>query len=364
MKKALTLLALGSLAAASFGCALTDYPAMGVHNKSHGVIGCSSDDRMANNQQTLEAATRSLLYTSTFGEATTGSCSTGFDPGVTLNTVTNQDARDWNRFVADYVFFGEAQVFGTGPFTGTWMLGAVKDNADGSRRINSYFRPQTTAFSCVGDAVDGRYGGPEGLLVGDGLTRLPGLSVETLSVDGRTGNQFCGNIAAVSAHRASEGYSTYWAFNGRAYEGRLVFTPITRREGLANVLNGGTMDITVQGVTVTVRGNLNANGSVSADILGASANGVSYQAENPIRLTVPAVGNFKTVKVENMTDAEAVRAADFAIQAGLADRSWDFQGTIVPELGVKLPPVAMLVSEASLRRFIDGAVPGTDRFGN
>ena len=364
MKKAITLLALGSLAAGSFGCALTDYPPMGVHNKSHGAIGCSSDDRIANTQNTLEAQTRSLLYTSTLGEATSGACSTGFNPGVTLNTVSHQDARDWNRFIADYMFFAEIQVFGSGAFAGTWAMAGLKDLDDGSRRINTWYRPQTGAFSCIGADVDGRYGGGEGYLVADGLTRLPGFSVETIAVDNRAGSQFCSNIAAVDPNRAAFGYSTYWSFLGRAYEGRLSATPITRREGLASVLSGGTMDLTVQGVTVTVRGSINQNGSISADILGASANGVSYQAQNPVRLTIPAIGNFKTVKVENATDAEAVRGAEFAILAGLTDRTWNFQDTVVPELGVTLPPVELLVTEAGLRNFIDGAVPGTDRFGN
>lgn len=363
MKKALALVSLATLAAGSFGCALTDYPAMGVHNKSHGAVGCSSDDRIANTQQTLEAETRTLLYTSTLGQ-NGPSCSTGFDPGVTLNTVGHEDARDWNRFIADYVFFGEAQVFGTGAFAGTWILAGAKDLADGATRLNNYYSPNTGSFSCVGNSVDGRYGGPEGVIVADTLVRMPGLGLETVAVDGRTGSQFCGNIAAVSANRAANGYSTYWSFLARGGEGRLAATPIVRREGLAEFLNGGQMSVTVQGVTFTGKGSLQQDGSISVDLLGIAANGQAYQAEAPVHFTASAANGFRTVKVENVTDAEMVRLADFALAAGLTDRTWNLQGTAIPEFGVQAPAVEFLVSGTALRNFIDNAQPGIDRFGN
>lgn len=334
MKKALLLTSLATLAAVSFGCALTDYPATGVLNKSQGLIGCQTDDRRANTQQTVELQTRDLLLTSSFhqGGIPGGSCLTtgGFDPGVTLNNPDHQQARDWNRFDAAYIFLGEAQVFGSGPFAGTWMLGGVKDLDDGSRRIQSFYRPQTGAFSCVGSAVDGRYGGPEGVVIEGGLPdgRTPGLFPETIAIDSAPGLGWCQNIAAVAPERAASQYSTYWAFTGRSGEGRLAATPITRRAaaGLAPFLAGSPMTVNVKGVDITGSGAMNADGSITVSLLGMAANGQTYQAETPFRLTVRPDNNFRTVKVEFPNAAEASRLAEFALSANLTDQQISLAG--------------------------------------
>lgn len=356
MKKIL-LASLAALSAGSFGCALTDYPRMGVQNKSHGLIGCTTDDRIANSQQTFEPGTRDLLYTSSFGMACPG-----FNPGVTLNQVSHEDARDWNRFLAVYNFFGEAQVTGFGQ--GTYILSGVKDLADGSTRINNFFTPQL-GFSCVGASVDGRYGGPEGVIAGDALGRLPGLRLDSVALDSSaTSVGFCSNLVAVSADAAANGFSTYWNSGARGGEGRIAATPVVRREGLASFLQGGTQTITLQGVSITGRGNLLPDGSIQATLLSLSSGQATYTAESPLTFTVQPENNFRAVKVENSNMAELLKLAQFAIDGGLTDREIQLGGTQILDAGYTFPDVSFLLSGETLRRFIETQAAPRDTFGN
>jgi hypothetical protein len=354
MKKALVLTSLASLAAISFGCVLTDYPQMPVQNKSHGLVGCSTNDRIANAQQTVEGGTRELYYTSTFGDPfhPAGWCSTGFDPGVTLTNVSSQDARDWNRFNANWSFFGETQVFGVP--NGTWVLAGVKDLADGSTRINNLYTANTGSFSCVGDAVDGRYGGPEGVVMGDMFGRLPGLRIDTVAIDSTsTTTEFCPNIAAIHPDAALNPFSTYWGQLARAYEGSLAATPITRRANLANLLANGVESVTLEGVTITGRGQLNADGSWGLELLSLSNDTASYQAESPLKLTASPANRFKTWKIENASETEMVRLAQFALDSGIAGRNISLSGRQIQEFGYTFGDVEFLINPSALQAFID-----------
>lgn len=372
MKKALVLGALASLGALSFGCVLTDYeaapgqaPFVGV-NKSHGLLGCQSDDRIANAQQTIESSTRNLVYTSTFGAGAGPNCPTGFNPGLTSNNISNQDARDWNRFIGPYVFFGEAQVFGTGG--GTYILAGAKDLADGNIRLNSYASAAVGNFSCVGSAVNGMYGGPEGQVAsamlterGDAAPRIPGLAIDAIALDNRLGAQFCPNIVAVNSDRitALGGYSTYWGLLGRTAEGRLRFTPVTRRDGLAGFFAGEQITTTVGGVDFTVSGQLNADGTVRATLEGMAADGVQYVAgENKVWFEVDPSNNFRTVAVHAEDRAELARLAEFALNAGLTDRNINLGGQVVPEFGVQLPNAQFLLNGDAFRQFINDVAAG------
>ena len=354
MKRALLLAAAAAVSAATFGCAVTDYPSLGVSNKSHGVIDCRSDDRIANTQQILEPATRELLYTN--------GC-IGNNPVVTLNGVDSQDARDWNRFVGTHSFFGEAGVLGAPGVQGMYILASVKDLPDGSTRINNYFGPDPNTLSCVGAVVDGRYGAPEGVIVGDALGRQPGLKVDSVFIDSTGGGaiEFCGNVAALSIDRATNGFSTYWSMGARAYEGRLASTPVTRREaqGLASFLGGGTLTATVEGVTITARGDLQADGSLAVSLLSLQAGGTTYDAAEPIRIVVDPSRGGRTSRT-HVTDAELVRLGQFALDSGLADRTIDLRGQLVPELGIRLPDASLRLSAETIRTFVTDHAPPTD----
>jgi hypothetical protein len=361
MKKALVLTSLASLAAISFGCVLTDYPAMTVQNKSHGLVGCSTNDRIANAQQTVEGDTRELLYTTTYGGPSLGgNCTTGFDPGVSLTNVSSQDARDWNRFNANWSFFGETQVFGVPQ--GTWVLAGVKDLADGSTRINNLFTANVGAFSCVGDRVDGRYGGPEGVVMGDQFGRLPGLRIDVVAIDATSGpTEFCPNIAAVHPEAAANAFSTYWGQLARAYEGSLAATPITRRgANLANLLNQGTETVTVEGVDITGRGQLNADGSWTLELLSLSNGQASYQAESPLKLTASPANHFKTWKIENANETEMVALAQFALDADLAGRTISLAGKQIPEFGYSFGAIEFMLNPSALQGFIDAHTAPVD----
>jgi hypothetical protein len=364
MKKALVLTSLGALAALSFGCVLTDYPNMPVQNKSHGLIGCSTNDRIANAQQTVEGGTRELLYTTTFGGPSLGgNCTTGFDPGVSLNNVSSQDARDWNRFNANWCFFGETQVFGVPG--GTWVLAGVKDLADGATRIDNLYTANTGAFSCVGDRVDGRYGGPEGVVFADEFGRLPGLRIDTIAIDHTsTTTEFCPNIAAVHPEAAANAFSTYWGQLARAYEGSLAATPITRRANLANLLNNGTESITFEGVTATGRGQLNADGSWTLELLSLQNGQASYQAETPVKFTANPANHFKTWKIENANETEMVKLAQFGLDSGLAGHPISLAGKQIPEFGYTFGDVEFLVNPSALQQFVDAHSAPGDGLGN
>lgn len=352
MKKALVLVSLASLAAVSFGCVLTDYPLMPTQNKSHGLIGCESNDRIANSQQTIEAETRDLLYTTTFGGPSVGGfCTTGFDPGVSLNTVSHEDARDWNRFNANWVFFGEAQVFGVP--NGTWLLAGVKDLADGSTRINNMHTAATGSFSCVGDAVDGRYGGPEGVVYGDAFGRLPGLHIDAVAIDSSASVDFCPNIAAVSADAAASNFSTYWGMTGRAYEGSLAATPITRREfNLGRFLGGESQSVTINGVTITGRGQLNADGSIRFELQNLSSATASYQAETPVVFTANPANRFKTIKIENAVASELTNMATFALNTPSLLEPQSLAGLQVQDLGYTFGDISFLLNRSALEAYV------------
>jgi len=371
MRKALLLSALGALAAASLGCALTDYSNAPIEprlNKSHGVIGCLSDDRMANTQQTLEPSFRDLLYTvGTDGVAGNGgrgntNCP-GFGPAVSPDTfVSRKDAREWGRFIGPYHFNTEAQVFGTGLQAGTWAMAGMLDLDDGARRLNTYYSQNTGSFSCVGAATGGRDGGPEGVVYSAALDgTIPGWHVETVAIDDNSGSQFCGNIAATTAGRAGSGYSTFAGFLGRGGEGRLIATPITRREGLEEILAGRATTVTVADgdleVDFTGRLNLLEDGRVEASLLGISANGMSYGAESPVRFVVDPSNQFRTIEVHPSTE-EMVQLAQFAIDADLVDRDISL-GQFIPKLGIQLPEQQVYIVGETLRRFVEDNTPGS-----
>jgi hypothetical protein len=355
---------MATLAMLSVGCALTDYPVVTPgFNKTHGLPGCISDDRAANSQQTVERATRSLLLTAK-DPVTGNTICPGFDPAFTTNTVNQQDARDWERFNAIYQFFGEAQVFGTGPFAGTWALSAVKDLDNGDRRINSYYTPGTGAFSCVGAAINGRYGGPQGVVDGDGYPvngptpRIPGWHVETIAIDRSTAitSDFCVNMVASTAFRAAAGYSTYWSFLARAYEGRVVFSPVTRRDGLAEFLNGGSITAQVGEVTVMTHGALNTDGTVRVYLDGLQTETTMYRAENPVYVDVDPSNGGRTIKVYP-TDAEARALAQFALDAGLTDREIALPA-MVQEFGISLPKATFFLVGDTLRGYLNDGSGG------
>jgi hypothetical protein len=383
MKKALLLGSLTALAALSFGCALTDYAgqpgtATGINipqNKSHGVLSCVTDDRIANTQQTLEAITRDMLYKT--------SCSPDpFAPGADpTGFVSAEDARDWNRFIGMFASVTGAGVSGFAPgFDGQWEMAGVKDLADGSRRITTYMSTWTVftgfpPFSCAfGRAF--RSGSAEGGVYGESFASggatappIPGFHPETIAIDNTQGFGDalgnCTNIVAITPGVVARGgYSTYVGATGRGGEGRLFFTPISRHEGLAEFLGGQAMTAQVGDVSVTAKGELLADGRVSATIVSLSRNGITYTAgDHPVVVTVnPGTGHPTPQVVGN--PAEGVKLAQWAIDAGMTDRVIDLTGMQVKEFGITLPSITLTVSGSTLQHYIaDQANGGADNGG-
>jgi hypothetical protein len=353
MRKPLLLLVTAACAAATFGCAVTDYttfdPAaqFGVHNKSHGLIDCTTDDRIGNTQQTLELQTRQLVTQASFGAVVP--CSQGKLPIGAGTLVGLEDARDWNRFIADYAFVAEVQ--NSGIPRGTWYTAGVKDLADGSLRLNTYFY-DGLAFSCVGAHRDGRHGGPEGVLAGEMFGRLPGLALDLVAIDRGAGPQLCENVAAQSPGARSRGWAAWISYSGRSAEGRLEHTPIAAQGGLAEFFAGQPITIQVGEISMTVTGSLLGDGRIELTLLGLAAAGQTYAAVNPIRILVDG-RSFRTFEIiDSQAGGEEVRVYDFLIRAGLTDRVLDFENARVAEFGFILPPVQILIPSDSLRAWI------------
>jgi len=371
MRKAILLGAIVALGSLSFGCALTDYPGMpdGM-NKSHGVIGCETADRFGNTQQTLEPATRDLFYTvkdpvtgNTLCFPLTGS----FSPPVSTDYVSHEDARDWNRFIGTYAFQVEAQVFGTGG--GTFLSSGAKDLADGTVRLNVYGSGATGSFSCVGNATNGMYGGPEGILVADGIgraPRIPGLTVDNVVIDRSATGAFgwCTNIAAVSARRAAEGFSLYAATTGRGGEGRLWATPITRRGSMAAMLTGvEPIEGSYQGLDFTMHANLLEDGMLEMSLDRLSYDGMTYEAASEPRLSIkfnPETG-LRAIEVHAENTAEVRNLASFLLNAGLTDRRIDTTA-VVMDLGLQLPVDNVMIVGDYLRNLLEEDGEGTAGF--
>jgi hypothetical protein len=372
---------MASLAALSFGCALTDYAGQpgtstGINiasNKSHGVVSCKTDDRVANTQQTLEAITRDMLYRN--------SCTPdNFDPSATPGDfVSAEDARDWNRFIGTFAGVTGAGVSGFAPgFDGQWEMAGVKELADGSRRVTTYmtplavpftgFPPFTCGFGEYGSG-DFRRGGSEGNVYskaftdpGDLKADNPGSGPETIVLDNDGGNFLnqggCGNIVAMNPRvPARGGYSTYVGA-GRVAEGRLNFTPITRHEGVAEFLGGAPLTAHVSDVAVTATGELLADGRVAVRIVSLDRNGVVYQAgDNPVVITVNPANGYRLPQVVG-NPTEGVKLAQWAIDAQLVDTTVDLSGMQVREIGLTLPSLSLQVSGAELQRYIDDMTNG------
>ena len=384
MKKALLLGSMASLAALSFGCALVDYAGQpgtstGINipsNKSHGVISCKTDDRVANTQQTLEAITRDMLYINR-------PCSDPFDPSATPgNFVSGEDARDWNRFIGTFAAVTGAGVRGfAAGFDGQWEMAGVKDMADGSRRITTYMTPLPAVgfppFTCgFGAQSNGKFhgGGTEGNVYSNAFAdpgslapSNPGMVPETIVLDNDGANfaspgPLCYQIVATNPQvQARGGYSTFVG-SGRTSEGRLNFTPITRHAGLAEFLGGSAMTATVGDVQVTAKGELLADGRISATLVSLDRNGVVYTAgDTPVVITVNADGRMPQV-AGNPT--EGVKLAQWAIDAQLVDTTVDFSGMQVREIGMTLPSISLTVSGSALSKYIaDQTNGGADTGG-
>lgn len=374
MRKALVLASLASLALLSISCASTDYSGTGPGgslpigvNKSHGVPDCKTDDRVGNTQQTLENA--ALIDSAVFGIGFGGSCISGFNPAPASTSPDAQEKRDWLRFNGPWAFQIGVQIRFTppNPFDGHWEAAGVKDLADGSRRVNTYkanlppvalFNP----FTCPTNQVF-RNGGGENMTTADAMVnnlgeppRIPGIHVETLCIDSSAAVNFCPNIMAASPEAMTRGYSTYFSF-GRGFEGRLTQNPLTRHAGLAEFLGGAPMDVTVQGVTFRASGDLKNDGTVDLSLLGASHAGEVYTAgETPILVNVDPTNN-RQFKIQ-LDRTEAARLGEWAIAAGLTDVTHDLTGVQVPEFGVTLPELSLIVSSGTIRDFINNAVPG------
>lgn len=374
MRKAILLGAIVALGSLSFGCALTDYPSISETNKSHGVIGCETGDRFGNTQQTLEPATRDMFYTvkdPATGDTLCFPLTGSFSPPVSSDYVSHEDARDWNRFIGTYAFQVEAQVFGTGG--GTFLSSGLKELADGTSRLSVFSSGGTGSFSCIGNATNGLYGGPEGVIVADGVgrsPRIPGLTVDNIVIDAPGGSSggstygWCTNIAAVSARRAAEGFSLYAATTGRGGEGVLWATPITRRGSMAAMLTGQEpIEGTYQGLEFTLHANLLEDGMMELSIDRLSYDGNTYEAASEPKLSVkyrPETG-LRAIEVHAENTAEVRSIASFLLNAGLTDRAIDTSEPIM-DLGLSLPVDHVMIVGDYLRGLLEDGGEGTAGF--
>ena len=351
MRKVFLLGALTAVASLSLGCALTDYPSIEPVNKSHGVIDCSlSQDRIANTQQTSEPSYREMF----FRDPSVGG---DFGPFLLTDRVDHSTAREWGRFIGPF-----AALQGIGVRAGTeggqWEMGGVKDLADGSVRITTYYSELPAAgfppFSCG-------FGGAVALSASEGGIQsqsLPGLEPagavpgvymipETVAVDADGGTLNWGsNMVAMKPAVAADGYSGLVGALARV-EYHVSATPVTRRAGsLGNLISGNVETFTfpedsdLSGLAITGWGEMTENGIVMNVTALEAANGASYQAgETPARLQFGDLGERKLqIDVE---PAESLKLLVFAREAGLLDRRIDLPRHVE---GIPMPPLTVRFS--------------------
>lgn len=366
MRKVFLLGALTAVASLSLGCALSDYPSIDIPtNKSHGLIDCvSSHDRIANTQQTSEPGYRELFFRD---PATGGS----FGPFALTGPVDRATAREWGRFIGPFAGIQGAGIRSTpcnlGVNCGQWEMGGVKDLADGSVRIATYYSDLPAAgfppWTCGFGAPFGP--GTEGGVLSQSLpgNAPPGgvsgrfALVDSIAIDNQPGQQWGVNMAAMTPARAAQGYSTMVGGTSRAAERNLMATPITRRSeaSFGKFLNGSNETFTgpqgsdLEGWAISAWGEMTEQGVV-AHVTGiTSPNGSSYQAgETPLSVVLGELGS-TTVQVET-TPAESLKLALFAREAGLGD-----QDIVLPKHvdGIPMPPVTFRIGADAIDRKID-----------
>ena len=348
MRKVFLLSALSAVAAMSLGCALTDYPALEPVNKSHGVIDCSlSQDRIANTQQTTEPSYREMF----FRDPDVGG---DFGPFLLTERVDHSTAREWGRFIGP---FAALQGIGVSP-GGQWEMGGVKDLADGSVRITTYFQELPASgfppFSCG-------FGGAVAVSASEGGVQsqsLPGLEPagavpgaymipETVAIDADSGTLNWGsNMVAMKPQIAADGYSGLVGANARI-EYHVSATPVTRRAGsIGNLISGNVETFTfpedsdLAGLSLTAWGEMNEKGIVMNVTSLETADGALYQAgEDPIRLQLGQLGERK-LQIE-ATPSERLKVLTFAREAGLLDRRIDLPAHVE---GIPMPPLSVRFS--------------------
>ena len=359
MRKVFLLGALTAVASLSLGCALTDYPSMTPTNKSHGIYDCiDSHDRIANTQQTTEHDYRDLF----FRDPAVGG---QFGPFLLTEQVDRATAREWGRFIGVFAGVQGIGISGGGD-DGQWEMAGVKELADGTRRITTYyssvaggFPPFSCAFGNFGTGATS-VGASEGGVLSMRLVPPAGASdpymiAQSVALDNADGNQF--NAPAVmDPNRAANGYSTLVGGNVRA-EYQAPAIPITRRSGasLGAALSGevqtweGPADTALAGWTLSAWAEMTDNGIV-AHLVGLTApNGASYQAgEEPVSILLGELGS-RTYQVST-SPAESLKLALFAREAGIGDQVIDMPKHVD---GIPMPNISFVIGADAIDRKID-----------
>jgi hypothetical protein len=356
MRKVFLLGALTAVASLSLGCALTDYPSMTPTNKSHGIYDCTdSHDRIANTQQTTEHDYRDLF----FRDPAVGG---QFGPFLLTEQVDRATAREWGRFIGVFAAVTGAGVSG-GADEGQWEMAGVKELADGTRRITTYFSSVSggfPGFSCGFGVRSPSIGATEGGVLSQHLVPPAGASdpymkAQSVALDNADGNQF--NAPAVmDPSRAANGYSTLVGSNARV-EYQAPAIPITRRSGasLGAALSGevqtwqGPADTDLAGFTVSAWAEMTDEGIV-AHLVGLTApNGASYEAgETPVSILLGELGS-RTYQVST-SPAESLKLALFAREAGIGDQVINLPKHVD---GIPMPNVSLVIGADAIERHID-----------
>jgi len=361
MRKAILISLLAAIAVLSVGCAMTAYPVIDLPvNKSHGLVDCRTDDRFANTQQNTE---RDMLDNLQY--VVPESCGSFYctPTGVPISA---QDAKAWGRFIGMWIFAAELGATGCptpgDPGCGHWATSGVMDLPDGSRRISTWYRSvYSSSWSCGAGAFY-RPGGSatEGNVAGDKF-RDPNWTdwlIQTVAIDTATsGYRFGENIVAVTPAQIGYGYAVFAAQTARSYEGRENFTPVTRREGLADFFAGQPLTFAIGELSVTAHASLDANGAVTMFVDALAANGAQYTAENPLSFRFPN-NNFKTIEFDRSNTAEQANLFRFLLESGLTDRPLEL-GQFIPELGTKLPSLTIWLNSGWFENYINNG-PGAD----
>jgi hypothetical protein len=357
------------------GCALTDYTfPVPDYNTTHALTDCVTADRVTqgpNAQQTSEKDAQAQAYNLEHQlfvgpPPGNGNCVTGFTPqfGALLS---HQDARDMGRFNGPWLWMGGAKVdagpggdcdpanleFGIG---GHWELGGIKDlGGTQNLRISNHYRANgdtTFPWACGGNQ-EARSGSPEGSVVQDRFGRLPGIFVESYAIDyGSDDTEYCPNLYSMNPDRLQcGGLSTYWAVTARGYEGRIDAVPVKHTAGLAEFFAGEAIELSHNGFTGTVSGELREDGMIVARWESLTYNGNTVTFSRP--LEVVGSRNLKNFEFDLVNQEDLlVELSVWALENGIGMDQPVVMGGFLPEFGIQVPAHSYLLSRENIGNWV------------
>jgi hypothetical protein len=371
MRRFLPLIAIGALLMG--GCAISDMDGTLVdQNQSHGVLSCDTVDRIANTQQTVEASARVNLREACCGAGCTPPLPSSF-VCLDLGPLSNQDARDYTRFLGDWMDsgYGSAATYGCptydDPGCGHWAIAGIKRMPNGDKRFTSWWRPMGQPITWDGiwecgwrtDGGKWTYGTAygEGQIAGDifnpNMVNAQDWQIEAILVDSAPGQQWGGNVVAATPGRINYGFTVYTGFYYPFFMGKMAETPIKGGAGLAEFFSGESLTVNRLGYDVTGSAELLDNGKLALRLERVEHEGSVFVPSTPIEIvTSRTLGRGPWEFNWDGQRESVVELATWALDNVPMNETIDLE-QFIPELGIEVGKgVAISFDRSSIENYI------------